>query len=79
MEVRVGIRKPVSAREIRIDYIRSCEPQHISDLNRKHIGSKRKRDGILRGVLKRWPEGHQAAIAILASVIGNSTRLHVRT
>lgn len=50
-----------------------CEKIIFTDLNRRHINSKRKAQGLLRCVLSQWPAGLQAALAILCAVLG--TRL----
>lgn len=55
-------------------FIRShCEKILFTDLNRRGINSKRRAQALLRCTLTRWPDGLQAALAVLCSVLG--TRL----
>jgi hypothetical protein len=49
------------------------EPTHIGDLSRRRMGAHRRLAGIWSNILKRWPDGHQAALAILSCALG--TRL----
>lgn len=50
-----------------------CEKILFTDLSRRRINSKRKAQALLRSTLTRWPNGLQAALAVLCSVLG--TRL----
>ncbi len=50
-----------------------CERIIFTDLNRRRINSKRKAQALLRATLTRWPNGLQAALAVLCSILG--TRL----
>lgn len=53
-----------------------CEKILFTDLNRRRINSKRKAQALLRCVLTRWPNGLQASLAVLCSILG--TRLACR-